>query len=55
MQRSVINFSQNDWDEHLAAAELAINNARNESTGFSAFYLFYGREAHLPMDWRLHR
>jgi hypothetical protein len=50
MLRSVIDFSQSDWDDHLAAAELALNNARNETTGYSPFYLFYGREAHLPLD-----
>jgi hypothetical protein len=34
----------------LAAAELAVNNARNETTGLSPFYMFYGREARLPLD-----
>jgi len=53
MLRSVIDFSQNDWDEHLAAAELAINNSKSETTGFSPFYLFYGREARMPLDLAL--
>ena len=48
--RSRVDFDQTDWDEHLAAAELAINNAKNETTGYSPFYLFYGREAVLPLD-----
>ena len=50
MLRSRVDFDQTDWDEHLAAAELAINNAKNETTGYSPFYLFYGREAILPLD-----
>jgi len=53
MLRSRVDFDQTDWDEHLAAAELAINNAKNETTGYSPFYLFYGREATLPLDLTL--
>ena len=53
MLRSRINFQQNDWDEHLAAAELATNNAVQASTGFSPFYLNFGREAKLPFDHAL--
>ena len=53
MLRSRVDFDQTDWDEHLAAAELAINNARNETTGYSPFYLFYGRNATLPLDLAL--
>ena len=50
MLRSRINFAQTDWDEHLAVAELAINNAKQASTGFTPFYLNYGQEVHLPLD-----
>ena len=50
MLRAVVDFDQTDWDEHLSAAELAINNAKNETTGFTPFYLYYGREATMPMD-----
>ena len=50
MLRSRINFKQTDWDDHLAAAELAINNAQQASTGFSPFRLNYGQEVQLPLD-----
>ena len=50
MLRSRVNFAQSDWDEHLAAAELAANNAQQASTGFSPFYLNYGQEVQLPLD-----
>jgi hypothetical protein len=50
MLRSRINFQQDDWDDHLAAAELATNNAVQASTGFSPFYLNFGRQAKLPFD-----
>ena len=35
---------RNDWDKYLPMAEFAINGARQESTGFSPFYLTYGEE-----------
>jgi hypothetical protein len=50
MLRSVIDFTQVDWDEHLAAAELAFNNSKHETTGFTPFYMMYGREARMPID-----
>jgi hypothetical protein len=50
MLRSRINFGQTDWDDHLATAELAINNAVQASTGFSPFYLNAGKEVRLPLD-----
>lgn len=50
MLRSRINFRQTDWDDHLAAAELAINNSIQSSTGFSPFYLNTGQEVRLPLD-----
>ena len=53
MLRSVVDFKQDDWDEHLAAAELAFNNAKNATTGFTPFYLVYGREARMPLDLAL--
>jgi len=53
MLRSVIDFTQDDWDEHLAAAELAFNSSKNETTGFTPFYLVYGREARMPIDLAL--
>ena len=50
MLRSRINFRQTDWDEHLAAAELAINGAVHASTGFTPFYLNFGQDVSLPLD-----
>jgi hypothetical protein len=53
MMRSVIDFDQKDWDEHLAAAELAVNNSKNATTGFTPFYLYYGQDARMPLDLAL--
>jgi hypothetical protein len=53
MLRPYVNFLQTDWDEHLVAAELAINGAKHASTGFTPFYLNYGREVPVPLDLAL--
>jgi hypothetical protein len=50
MLRSCVAFDQLDWDQHLAVAELAINAAKQASTGASPFALLYGREPTLPID-----
>jgi hypothetical protein len=50
MLRAFVNFRQSDWDQHLAVAEMATNNAQQTSTGFSPFYLNYGHEVSLPLD-----
>jgi hypothetical protein len=53
MLRAYISFEQNDWDEHLTAAELAVNNSKHASTGYSPFFLNYGHEIHMPIDHEL--
>lgn len=53
MVRAYVNFQQNDWDQHLVACEIATNSAKHSSTGFTPFYLNYGREVHLPLDLAL--
>jgi len=50
MIRSYVNFKQDDWDTHLSTLELAVNNTKHGSTGFSPFYLNYGKEIRLPLD-----
>ena len=39
MLRASVNFEQNDWDEHLDAAEYAYNNSKQASTGHTPFFL----------------
>lgn len=48
MLRPYVNLRTNDWDQHLTAAEFAYNNSRQASTGFSPFYLNYGRHPVTP-------
>ena len=44
MLRSYVNITQSDWDEHLSVLEMAYNNSKQISTGFSPFYLNTGQE-----------
>ena len=38
-----INLDQKDWVSKLPAIEFAINSARSESTGYTPFFLNFGR------------
>lgn len=40
---------QHDWAEWLACAEFSINNKINSSTGYSPFFLNYGRNPQRPL------
>jgi transposase InsO family protein len=49
MLRAYVNSKQNDWDQHLTAVEIAYNNSKQTSTGFSPFYLNYGQHPTFPL------
>jgi hypothetical protein len=48
MLRMYVSPDMLNWDQLLAPAEFAYNNARSESTGFTPFYLNYGRDPRVP-------
>jgi hypothetical protein len=50
MMRSYVNFHQDNWDEHLVAAEIAYNNSVHASTGFSPFFLDSGQHPLVPLS-----
>ena len=50
MLRHFTSPRQDDWDEYLALAEFAVNNAKHSSSGQSPFYLVYGRNPRTPAD-----
>ena len=39
-----------DWKNHVSAMVHAYNCAKNTATGFSPYYLLFGREPRLPVD-----
>ncbi len=50
MLRHYVSPVQDDWDQHLACAEFAINNADHRSTGASPFMLNYGYCPRMPFS-----
>ena len=50
MLRHYVSWRQTDWDEHLSALEIANNNSKQTSTGFTPYYLNSGHEIRLPLD-----
>ena len=41
---------QNDWDDRLGMIEFAYNNSIHSSSGFTPFYLCYGRHPVSPVN-----
>uniref|UniRef100_A0A3B1IUI3 Gypsy retrotransposon integrase-like protein 1 n=3 Tax=Astyanax mexicanus TaxID=7994 RepID=A0A3B1IUI3_ASTMX len=38
------------WSQHVALMVHAYNSTRNDATGYSPYYLMFGRESRLPID-----
>jgi hypothetical protein len=51
MLRQCVSLKQKDWVTKLPAIEFAMNSARSSTTGFTPFYLNYGRNPS-PMIWK---
>ena len=51
MLRQCVSPNQKDWVLKLPAIEFALNSARSSTTGFTPFYLNYGRNPS-PMIWK---
>ena len=52
MLRHYVNPQQNNWDDLLAPAEFATNNAYHSSIQDTPFFLNFGRHPRLPKDFR---
>ncbi len=53
MLRNYVDPTEDDWDEHLTAAEFATNNAYQESIKTSPFMLNYGQNPLTPTSLRI--
>lgn len=53
--KAFVNVRQNDWDERVADAVVAINTANHATTAATPFEIVYGRAADLPHErlWRM--
>jgi hypothetical protein len=49
MLRHYVNPCQTDWDQHLAAAEFAVNNAWHDTLQNTPFFLNYGQHPLTPI------
>ena len=57
MNRTIINMLKTlgdkekaNWKDHIGKLAFAYNSTVNKSTGFSPFYLMFGRTSRLPID-----
>ena len=51
MLKTLSKEAKKDWRSHLPKMAFAFNSTVNKATGFSPFFLMFGRESRLPIDF----
>ena len=50
MLAATVEEHPGDWDKHLRAVCMVCNTSVDPSTGFSPFFMMFGRQAIIPLD-----
>ena len=50
MLRLYVDRDQSDWDEWLPLCNMAYNGSVHSSSGYSPFFMMYGRDLGLPVE-----
>ena len=50
MLGKVVSAHQTDWPEHLPFVVNAYNTTMHSGTGYTPFFLMFGREQQVPLD-----
>jgi len=50
MLATTVNDQGGEWEEHLPRVTFAYNTSEQVSTGFTPFYMMFGRQARIPLD-----
>ncbi len=53
--RAFVHPRQDDWEDHLPLVEFAINNSVSPATGYTPFFLNYGRHPRVFLDHAMPR
>ena len=53
MYCKISNDNDKKWDEYINSILFAYRTMKHKSTGYSPFYLMYGRQAKLPVELKI--